>query len=97
MIGLFVRGSLSRSGYVEAEQKGTLAEWMQSHSEPSTLGLQDIAPRNTGSDHTMSSGLSSTFSEDLNRFGSGAANYLPSSSAACPIQSFPGISILYHT
>lgn len=55
------------SGYLEAEQQGNLEEWMRQHN-----GVQNLDPIGSCRDEPENhpSGLSSTFSEDLNKMAS---------------------------
>ena len=62
-----MQSCLLLAGYLEAEQRGTLDEWLQAHSS-----LQPEAPQcKTDSEQTNSSALSGTFSEDLDKITAG--------------------------
>jgi len=64
---------LKLAGYLEAEQQGNLNEWMRQHN-----GGQSLDPAGSSRDEPAkhTSGLGSSFSQDLNKMASNQQNGL---------------------
>ena len=63
------------AGYLEAEQQGTLAEWMRQHNGGQSLDPAENTGGCSAEPASCTSELSGTFSQDLNRIADTRQNY----------------------
>ena len=66
---------MTHAGYLEAEQQGTLAEWMRQHNGGQSLDPVDNVGSCGAEPASCTSELSGTFSQDLNRIADTRSSY----------------------